>query len=93
MTDGLYRVTTSYLCAGFVVESGRVTRCAPVLRKRLSYWMTIAVLISGCAQQMPACVWIEVTPDRLAQECNDWSLGLRGCQKGATTCTLYVRKP
>lgn len=42
VTDGLYRVTTSYLCAGFVVENGRVTRCAPILRKRIAYWMTIA---------------------------------------------------
>ncbi len=41
--DGLYRVTTSYLCAGFVVERGRVTRCAPILRKRLAYWRTVAV--------------------------------------------------
>lgn len=45
MSDGLYRVTTSYLCAGFVVERGRVTMCAPVLRKRLNYWKTIAVRI------------------------------------------------
>jgi hypothetical protein len=40
--DGLYRVTTSYLCAGFVVRGGRVTECAPILRKRLSYWVTVA---------------------------------------------------
>ena len=45
MRDGLYRVTTSYLCAGFVVKNGTVTRCAPILRKKLSYWMTIAVRI------------------------------------------------
>lgn len=42
MIDGLYRVTTSYLCAGFVVEGGRVTSCAPILRKKLGYWMTVA---------------------------------------------------
>lgn len=42
MQDGLYRVTTSYLCAGFVVEGGRVTACAPVLRRKLTYWRTIA---------------------------------------------------
>ena len=45
MSDGLYRVRTSYLCAGFVIEGGVVTRCAPILRKRLSYWKTIAVRI------------------------------------------------
>lgn len=45
MPDGLYRVTTGYLCAGFVVEGGRVTLCAPVLRKRLAYWRTLAVRV------------------------------------------------
>lgn len=45
MSDGLYRVTTGYLCAGFVVEHGRVTMCAPVLRRRLAYWRTVAVRI------------------------------------------------
>jgi hypothetical protein len=44
--DGLYRVTTAYLCAGFVVERGRVTRCAPILRRRLAYWRTIAERIA-----------------------------------------------
>ena len=47
MIDGLYRVTTSYLCAGFVVENGRVVACAPILRRKLSYWKTIAVRIEG----------------------------------------------
>jgi hypothetical protein len=40
--DGLYRVTTRYFCAGFVVEDGRVTLCAPILRRRLTYWRTVA---------------------------------------------------
>jgi hypothetical protein len=40
MKDGLYRVTTPYLCAGFVVEGGRVTLCAPILHKRIEYWQT-----------------------------------------------------
>lgn len=42
MDDGLYRVTTSYLCAGFVIENGKITRCAPILRKKINYWKTIA---------------------------------------------------
>lgn len=42
MIDGLYRVTTHYLCAGFVIENGKVTACAPILRKRLGYWMRVA---------------------------------------------------
>ena len=42
MDDGVYQVTTSYLCAGFVIQNGRVALCAPILRSKLSYWMTIA---------------------------------------------------
>jgi hypothetical protein len=47
--DGLYRVVTPHLCAGFVVEDGRVTRCAPILRKRLTYWLTVAERLPGCS--------------------------------------------
>lgn len=44
MTDGLYQVTTSRLCAGCVIEWGRIRRsmCAPILRNKLRYWMTVA---------------------------------------------------
>lgn len=42
MRDGLYRVTTSYLCAGFELRDGVVVACAPILRKKLPYWMTVA---------------------------------------------------
>ena len=42
MADGLYRVTTPYLCAGFVLRDGQVVQCAPILRKRLGYWRTVA---------------------------------------------------
>lgn len=45
MYDGLYRVVTKSVCAGFVVKDGRVTVCAPILRKRLPYWKTVAVRI------------------------------------------------
>jgi len=45
MTDGLYQVTTSYLCAGFVVEHGVVVLCAPILKRKLHYWKTIAVFV------------------------------------------------
>jgi hypothetical protein len=40
--DGLYRVETERFTAGFVVEDGKVTRAAPILRKRLTYWFTRA---------------------------------------------------
>jgi len=42
MRDGLYRVVTHYLCAGFVIRDGIVTRAAPVLWKRIVYWATVA---------------------------------------------------
>jgi len=45
MTDGLYRVETKHLCAGFVVERGVVTHCAPILRKKINHRKTVAVLI------------------------------------------------
>lgn len=45
MKDGLYRVTTSYLCAGFVIKNDLVTVCAPILRKKINYWKTIAIRI------------------------------------------------
>lgn len=46
MRDGLYRVVTSYFVAGYVVYLGRVTSCAPILRKRLAHWMTVAERIA-----------------------------------------------
>lgn len=45
MRDGLYRVVTPYFVAGFVVEAGSVIACAPILRKRMSYWKTHAVWV------------------------------------------------
>lgn len=46
MDDGLYRVVTSHFVAGFVMKDGRITVCAPILRKRIGYWMTVAKRIS-----------------------------------------------
>lgn len=43
--DGLYQVTAGYLCAGFVVKGGIVIACAPILHKRLVYWMTVATRV------------------------------------------------
>lgn len=42
ISDGLYRVDYRGICAGFVVEGGRVVSCAPILRRRLSFWVKIA---------------------------------------------------
>lgn len=46
LPNGLYQVTTKYLCAGFVVREGVVVDCAPILRKKLAYWVTVAKRIS-----------------------------------------------
>ena len=43
MKDGLYRVVTDYLCAGFVIKNNRIIAIAPILRKRISYYKTIAI--------------------------------------------------
>lgn len=45
MMDGLYRVETPYLCAGVIIRDGQVWDCAPILRRRIDYWLTIAVKV------------------------------------------------
>ena len=50
MKDGLYQVTKPYLCAGFIIEDEKVTQCAPILRRKLSYWKTVAKLIEEDSQ-------------------------------------------
>jgi|SoimicMinimDraft_15_1059743.scaffolds.fasta_scaffold12037_2 hypothetical protein len=42
LKDGLYVVTTNHICAAFVVRKGEVTVCAPILRKKIGYYMGIA---------------------------------------------------
>lgn len=45
LRDGLYRVSYKTVTAGFVVENGRVTRAAPILRRRLAYWVALGIRI------------------------------------------------
>lgn len=45
MRDGLYLVQTNIFCAGFLIERGKVTRCAPILLKKLDYWRTVAKFV------------------------------------------------
>ena len=45
--EGLYRICTPRLCAGFVLREGKVIACAPVLRRRLAYWRKIAASIEA----------------------------------------------
>ena len=55
--------------------------------------LLLLLLLSGCASEFPACRWHEVSAEELAIECRDADPKLRGCQRGTTTCELYVRKP
>lgn len=43
MRDGLYIVKTKYFYAGFTVVNGKVSKCAPILRKKIDYWKTKAI--------------------------------------------------
>lgn len=40
--DGLYRVETRTICAGFVKKGPIIEPCAPILRRRLAYWLSFA---------------------------------------------------
>lgn len=51
MEDGVYRVVSGAICAGYVVEGGRVVSCAPVLRRRIDYWMTKGVRVDMVARE------------------------------------------
>ena len=42
LKDGLYRVITKYLCAGFIIKDNKIIKCAPILKKKINYWKTIA---------------------------------------------------
>lgn len=41
-TDGLYTVTIGDRPASLLVEDGHITKCAPVLRPQVRYWITRA---------------------------------------------------
>lgn len=45
MSDGIWQVTTKDFCAGYVVKYGQIVYCAPILRRRIQYWVTRAVYI------------------------------------------------
>jgi hypothetical protein len=42
MQDGTYRVKTENICAYVIVKNGVIKDCAPILRKKIEYWKTIA---------------------------------------------------
>jgi hypothetical protein len=39
LEDGLYRVVTTYLVAGFVVKDNKIETCAPILKRHIGYWV------------------------------------------------------
>jgi hypothetical protein len=49
--DGVYQVRShphnggKPFCAGFVIKNGRVTRCAPILRSRILFWVHRGVFV------------------------------------------------
>ena len=42
MRDGLYGVSYRDIEAGFAIRDDEVIWCAPVLRRRLDYWLSLA---------------------------------------------------
>lgn len=46
MPDGVYQVDYGNICAGFVIDRGRVIACAPILRRRLAFWLRVGVRVS-----------------------------------------------
>lgn len=46
LPDGLYTVIAPpLLTAGFVVEGGRIRKCAPILKRRIGYWIKRATRV------------------------------------------------
>lgn len=45
--DGLYQVRDNRygICAGFVIQDGQLTLCAPILRRKFPYWWERATRI------------------------------------------------
>ena len=64
MIDGLYQVTTSYFCAGFIIKDGVLVHCAPILRKKFDHWKNIAKLIQPKMKVIVAG----------GRDCNDYEL-------------------
>ena len=46
LPDGLYRVDFNNVCAGFVIAGGKLKQCAPILRKKFSWWATKATKVN-----------------------------------------------
>ncbi|MBV9489582.1 MAG: hypothetical protein JO069_07650 [Verrucomicrobia bacterium] len=46
LPDGLYRVQTRAVCAGFEVRDGQLSVCAPILQRQLARWVPKAQRIA-----------------------------------------------
>lgn len=42
LPDGLYQVRAKYFEASFEIKNGAIIRCAPILKRNLTYWITKA---------------------------------------------------
>jgi len=47
-------VTTAAFSASFEIEAGEVTRCAPILRRRIAYWKRTAVWLGPVTRESTA---------------------------------------
>ena len=56
LRDGLYVVTTSNITAGFVVRDGKVTVCAPILRKNIEFFARKAKFVPTNVELPPPVV-------------------------------------
>ena len=46
LRDGVYQVCTDQITACFVVRNGWIVECAPILTRRIDYWVLRAHWIS-----------------------------------------------
>jgi hypothetical protein len=53
LRDGLYQVTGKKICAGFVVEEGKVKAIAPILKSNFLFWKKLAVRIPQATCNKP----------------------------------------
>jgi hypothetical protein len=46
LRDGLYQVKGKKICAGFVIENGKIKAIAPILKSAFHFWKKLAVRVS-----------------------------------------------
>jgi hypothetical protein len=46
LADGVYQVREKQFVAGFTVKDGKIDQCAPILKRKLGYWIRRAKWVS-----------------------------------------------